>query len=82
MVSEARYGHCHNIWSSCGTEPFAVTMATLKVKLATGMLTLQEHKAKFARKGEVSSLCPMCKKETEKYFSEISSSFENQLSEF
>jgi hypothetical protein len=40
-------------------------MAAVKVKLATGMLTLQEHKAKFARKGEVSSLCPMCKKETE-----------------
>jgi hypothetical protein len=35
------------------------------VKLATGTLTLQEHKAKFARKGEVSSLCPMCRKETE-----------------
>ena len=40
-------------------------MAAVKVKLATGTLTLQEHKAKFARKGEVSSLCPMCKKETE-----------------
>jgi hypothetical protein len=64
-LSEARYGHCHNIWSSCGTEPFAVTMAAVKVKLATGTLTLQEHKAKFARKGEVSSLCPMCKQETE-----------------
>ena len=24
-LSEARYGHCHNIWSSCETEPFAVT---------------------------------------------------------
>jgi hypothetical protein len=34
-LSEARYGHCHNIWSSCGTEPFAVTMAAVKVKLAT-----------------------------------------------
>jgi hypothetical protein len=64
-LTEARYGHCHNIWSSCGTEPFAVTMAAVKVKLATGTLTLQEHKAKFARKGEVSSLCPMCKQETE-----------------
>jgi hypothetical protein len=64
-LSEARYGHCHNIWSSCGIEPFAVTMAAVKVKLATGTLTLQEHKAKFARKGEVSSLCPMCEKETE-----------------
>ena len=64
-LSEARYGHCHNIWSSCGTEPFAVTIAAVKVKLATGTLTLQEHKAKFARKGEVSSLCPMCKQETE-----------------
>jgi hypothetical protein len=31
----------------------------------TWTLTLQEHKAKFARKGEVSSLCPMCRKETE-----------------
>ena len=48
-----------------GTEPFAVTMAAVKVKLATGTLTLHEHKAKFARKGEVSSLCPMCKQETE-----------------
>ena len=28
-LSEARYGHCHNIWSSCGTEPFAVTMAAV-----------------------------------------------------
>jgi hypothetical protein len=64
-LSEARYGHCHTIWSNCGTEPFVVTMAAVKVKLATGTLTLQEHKAKFARKGEVSSLCPMCKKETE-----------------
>ena len=64
-LTEARYGHFHNIWSSCGTEPFAVTMAAVKVKLATGTLTLQEHKAKFARKGEVSSLCPMCKQETE-----------------
>ena len=36
-----------------------------QVKLATGTLTLQEHKAKFARKGEVSSLCPICKQETE-----------------
>jgi hypothetical protein len=83
-LSEARYGHCHNIWSSCGTEPFAVTMAAVKVKLATGTLTLQEHKAKFARKGEVSSLCPMCKQETENtaHFSEISSSFENQLSDW
>jgi hypothetical protein len=34
-LSEARYGHCHNIWSRCGTEPFAVTMAAVKVKLAT-----------------------------------------------
>jgi hypothetical protein len=42
-LSEARYGHCHNIWSSCGTEPFAVTIAAVKVKLATGKLTLQEH---------------------------------------
>jgi hypothetical protein len=40
-MTEARYGHCHTIWSSCGTEPFAVTME----KLATGTLTLQEHKA-------------------------------------
>jgi hypothetical protein len=47
------------------TISFAVTMAAVKVKLATGTLTLQEHKAKFARKGEVSSLCPMCKQETE-----------------
>jgi cation transporter-like permease len=44
---------------------FAVTMAAVKVKLTTGTLTLQEHKAKFARKGEVSFLCPMCKQETE-----------------
>jgi hypothetical protein len=22
-LTETRYGHCHNIWSSCGTEPFA-----------------------------------------------------------
>jgi hypothetical protein len=85
-------------------------MAAVKVKLATGTLTLQEHKAKFARKGEVSPLCPMCKQETEYsfivvptdlfhedvvggltikswgefrlYFCEISSNFENQLSEF
>ena len=35
-LSEARYGHCHNIWSSCGTEPFAVIMAAVKVKLVTG----------------------------------------------
>jgi hypothetical protein len=34
-LSEARYGDCYNIWSSCGTEPFAVTMAAVKVKLAT-----------------------------------------------
>jgi hypothetical protein len=40
-------------------------MAAVKVKLATGTLTLQEHKAKFARKGEVSFLCPMCEKESE-----------------
>jgi hypothetical protein len=33
-LTEARYGHCHNIWSSCGTEPFAVTMTAVKVKLA------------------------------------------------
>jgi hypothetical protein len=44
-------------WSSCGTEPFAVTMAAVKVKLATGTLTLQEHKAKFARKGGTFVFC-------------------------
>jgi HSP90 family molecular chaperone len=55
-LSEARYGHCHNIWSSCGTEPFAVTMAAVNVRLATGTLILQEHKAKFARKGRVQTV--------------------------
>jgi hypothetical protein len=37
-LSEARYGDCYNIWSSCGTEPFAVTMAAVKVKLTSPFL--------------------------------------------
>ncbi|CAM1306202.1 Uncharacterised protein r2_g1589 [Pycnogonum litorale] len=41
-LQDCKIGKVHNIWSSCGSEPFAITSAGIKVKIATGTVLLQE----------------------------------------
>ncbi|VDI12486.1 Hypothetical predicted protein [Mytilus galloprovincialis] len=57
-------GKIHNIWKSCGTNPYAITSASLKAKLATGTIYLQYHRAKFSN-GHVSPICQLCAEEEE-----------------
>ncbi|CAG2218264.1 unnamed protein product [Mytilus edulis] len=57
-------GKPHNIWTSCGNEPFAIIMAHLKAKIAVGTIVLQSSKAKHS-KSEVSPICQLCHIETE-----------------
>ena len=52
-------GKPHNIWTSCGTQPFAITMASMKVKIAVGTLLLQSHRSKFS-KSHIDPTCKLC----------------------
>ncbi|CAC5358563.1 unnamed protein product [Mytilus coruscus] len=63
-LSDTVPGKPHNIWTSCGNEPFAITMAHLKAKIAVGTIVLQSSKAKHS-KPEVSPICQLCHIETE-----------------
>lgn len=59
------YGVIHNIWKSCDTDPFATTMAGLKVKIATNTLVLQANRAKFDKNCSTSPICLLCQLEPE-----------------
>ncbi|VDI18845.1 Hypothetical predicted protein [Mytilus galloprovincialis] len=63
-LSDTVPGKPHNIWTSCGNEPFAIIMAHLKAKIAVGTIVLQSSKAKHS-KSEVSPICQLCHIETE-----------------
>ncbi|CAC5375544.1 unnamed protein product [Mytilus coruscus] len=52
-------GQIHNIFKSCGTNPYAITSVSLKAKLATGTIYLQYHRVKFSN-GHVSPICQLC----------------------
>ena len=58
-------GTVHNIWESCGSEPFATTSASIKCKIACGTYTLQKDKAKFSKNDRISSTCKLCSKDSE-----------------
>ena len=58
-------GTVHNIWESCGSEPFATTSASIKCKIACGTYTLQKDKAKFSKNDRISSTCKLCFKDSE-----------------
>lgn len=64
-LSDTVFGVVHNIWSSCGTQPFSVVMATLKAKIAVGALILQSNRSKFAADRTVLPICQLCMKEPE-----------------
>ncbi|CAC5404035.1 unnamed protein product [Mytilus coruscus] len=58
LNQDVKEGQIHNIWKSCGTNPYAITSAS-KAKLATGTIYLQYHRAKFSN-GHVSPICQLC----------------------
>jgi len=63
-LTDTVVGNVHNIWASCGTQPFSVTMASLKAKIAVGALVLQNNKSKFSASA-VSPICQICQTEPE-----------------
>ena len=46
-LTDAVVGNVHNIWATCGTQPFPVTMASLKANVAVGALILQNNNQNF-----------------------------------
>jgi hypothetical protein len=64
-TKDSAVGKVHNIWKTCGTDPFATIMAGIKAKIATDTLTLQIHKAKFSKNVESSAKCLLCLDESE-----------------
>ena len=64
-LKDSAVGKVHNIWKSCGADPFAAIMAGIKAKIATDTLTLQIHKAKFSKNVESSAKCLLCLDESE-----------------
>jgi hypothetical protein len=64
-LKDSAVGKVHNIWKSCGTDPFATIMAGIKAKIATDTLTLQIHKTKFSKNVESSAKCLLCLDESE-----------------
>jgi hypothetical protein len=58
--NNSKDGKVHNIWKSCGSEPYAVTSAALKTKIATGTIILQKQVSRFSNK-----ICQLCSKEIE-----------------
>lgn len=63
-LTDTVIGKVHNIWSTCGTQPFSVTMASMKAKVAVGVLILQNSKSKFST-SPVSPICQICHTEPE-----------------
>ncbi|CAG2203788.1 unnamed protein product [Mytilus edulis] len=64
-VNNITQGKTHNVWDSCGTEPFTSTMASIKAKIMCGTYTLQHDRAKFDRSGGTNSACKLCGKGSE-----------------
>ncbi|CAC5358342.1 unnamed protein product [Mytilus coruscus] len=76
-------GQIHNIWKSCGTNPYAISLASLKAKLATGTVYLLYYRSKFSN-GHASPICIICKEEVEdiKHFTVRCSSLERIRSNY
>ncbi len=54
----------HTIWKCTGSDPTAVSMASIKARVLTGTYTLQANRKKF-NQHEVSPTCMLCKQEPE-----------------
>jgi hypothetical protein len=46
--NNSKDGKVHNIWKSCGSEPYAVSLAALKAKIAAGTIILQKQVSRFS----------------------------------
>ena len=63
--NNSKDGKVHNIWKSCGSEPYAVISAALKTKIATGTIILQKQVSRFSANNTKTPICQLCSKEIE-----------------
>jgi hypothetical protein len=61
--NNSKDGKVHNIWKSCGSEPYAVSLAALKAKIATGTIILQKQVSRFSN--NTKTPMSLCSKEIE-----------------
>jgi hypothetical protein len=62
--NNSKDGKVHNISKSCGSEPYAVSLAAMKAKIATGTIILQKQVSRFSNNTKT-PICQLCSKEIE-----------------
>ena len=62
--NNSKDGKVHNIWKSCGSEPYAVSLAALKAKIATVTIILQKQVSRFSNNTKT-PIGQLCSKEIE-----------------
>ncbi|CAC5390934.1 unnamed protein product [Mytilus coruscus] len=59
-IDRLSIGKTHLIWSSAGSDTFAITKASVKCRMLLGVYTLQANRHRF-NQFEVDPSCPLCK---------------------
>ena len=63
-IKSMKIGSVHNIWTFAGYDSVSIKKANVKVRLLTGVYTLQYNRSKF-NKHKVSATCPLCELDVE-----------------
>ena len=63
-IDSLKVGKTHLLWENAGSDPMAVTKATIKCRMLLGVYTLQANRHRF-NQYDVEPICPLCKTEAE-----------------